>query len=130
MLLRLFLLFTLVPLAELYLLIEVGSYLGALPTIAIVIGTGFAGAYLARLQGFATLARIRENTRQGIVPTDDLLDGVLILVAGVVLLTPGLITDCMGLLLLIPVTRNLLKEKAKRAFERAAQRGTITIQRF
>ncbi|MBW1942902.1 MAG: FxsA family protein, partial [Deltaproteobacteria bacterium] len=93
MLLKLFLAFTIIPVLELYILIEVGSYLGALNTIMVVIVTGFVGAYLARLQGFQTMNRVRESLNRGEMPTEGLIDALLILLAGIVLLTPGFLTD-------------------------------------
>jgi len=130
MLLKLFLGFTLIPLAELYLLIKVGSEIGAVPTIAIVLTTGFAGAYLARMQGFRTMIRVQESLAQGITPAEELLDALLILVAGVVLLTPGFITDISGILLLIPQTRDMFKRWLRRRFDQWAKQGRITIRRF
>ncbi len=109
MLLKLFLAFTIIPVLELYILIEVGSYLGALNTIMVVIVTGFVGAYLARLQGFQTMNRVRESLNRGEMPTEGLIDALLILLAGIVLLTPGFLTDIAGLLILLPQTRNRFK---------------------
>ena len=106
---KLFLAFTIIPVLELYILIEVGSYLGALNTIMVVIVTGFVGAYLARLQGFQTMLRVRERLNRGEMPTEGLIDALLILLAGIVLLTPGFLTDIAGLLILIPQTRNRFK---------------------
>jgi len=109
MLFKLFLAFTIIPVLELYILIEVGSYLGALNTIMVVIVTGFVGAYLARLQGFQTMNRVRESLNRGEMPTEGLIDALLILLAGIVLLTPGFLTDIAGLLILLPQTRNRFK---------------------
>lgn len=106
---RLFILFTIVPVAEIYLLIKLGRLLGAGTTIAIVLLTGALGAYLARQQGFSVLTKIQKDLQNGIPPTDRLLDGALILVGGVVLLTPGFLTDLTGLLLLLPPTRRIAK---------------------
>lgn len=125
MLLRLFLAFTIIPFCELYLLIEVGSRIGALPTLGLVILTGFAGAYLARMQGAQALMRVRSSLDQGRMPTEELIDGLLILIAGIVLLTPGLITDCAGLVLLFPPTREPVKAWLKRWFTEAAKRGAV-----
>ena len=109
MLFKLFLAFTIIPVLELYILIEVGSYLGALNTIMVVIVTGFVGAYLERLQGFQTMNRVRESLNRGEMPTEGLIDALLILLAGIVLLTPGFLTDIAGLLILLPQTRNRFK---------------------
>jgi len=113
MFIKLFLAFTLIPVIEIYLLIKLGSIFGALNTIILVIVTGFTGAYLARMQGMQTMLRVRQNLQMGIKPTEELIDAVIIFVAGIVLLTPGFITDATGLLLLFPVTRNHFKRWLK-----------------
>ena len=112
MFLKLFLAFTLIPVAEIYLLITIGGYIGAMNTVLLVIITGFSGAYLARLQGMQTMFRVRESLQAGVMPSGDLVDAVLIFMAGVVLLTPGFITDIAGILILFPPTRNYLKKLA------------------
>ena len=116
-------LFTILPALELYLLIKVGSVIGALNTILIIIFTGILGAFLARLQGFLVIRKIQENLNQGILPSSELLDGALILVGGVLLLTPGFITDIFGFLLLLPPTRVLIKFFLKKQFEAMARNG-------
>jgi len=118
MLFRLLLLFVLVPLVELYLLLKLGALIGAGPTVAIVILTGILGGALARMQGFAVLRKIRQDLNAGILPTDALVDGLFILAGGLLLLTPGLITDVVGFLALLPPTRKTLKEWTKRRFRR------------
>ena len=109
MLLKLFLAFTIIPIIEIYLLIEIGSMFGALTAVALVILTGFLGAFLARMQGLQTLYRIQESLHEGRMPSGELLDALLIVIAGLVLLTPGFLTDSAGFLLLIPATRNSIK---------------------
>jgi UPF0716 protein FxsA len=126
MLLKLILLFTLVPIVELVILITIGTYIGALKTILIVILTGVLGATLARIQGLKTLYRIRDKLAMGILPTEDLLNGFLILAAGFLLLTPGLITDAVGFLALIPFTRRLFKNWCGKQFEKMIEGGRIT----
>jgi UPF0716 protein FxsA len=130
MLLKLFLAFTLVPVADIYLLIKVGGYIGAFNTVIIVIATGFAGAYLARRQGMQTMFRVRASLQQGVMPTEELLDAVLIFAAGIVLLTPGFITDTAGLLLLIPETRSQFKRYLKSKFKRWIEQHQYRIDRF
>lgn len=127
MLLKLFLAFTLIPLTELYLLIKIGSMIGAATTIVIVLLTGFAGAYLARMQGAQTMNRVRINMARGVAPTGELVDALLIFVAGVVLLTPGFLTDAAGILLLIPPARSGIKTWLRRKFENAVRSGNVTI---
>lgn len=130
MLLKLFLCFTLIPVVELYLLIKVGTVLGGINTILLVIISGFLGAWLARLEGMNTLMKLRANLQQGLMPAEELLDAVIIFIAGVVLITPGFITDVMGLLLLWPVTRNRLKRFLRKKFDELNAKGNINITRF
>lgn len=130
MLLRLFLCFTLIPVFELYLLIKVGAVIGGFNTILLVILTGFIGAWLARLEGMNTMMKLRMNLQQGLMPAEELIDAVIIFAAGVVLLTPGLITDVFGLLLLWPVTRNKFKRMARKKFDEMQLQGDINITRF
>ena len=114
MLLKLFLAFTIIPIIEIFLLIEIGSMFGALTAVTLVILTGFLGAFLARIQGLQTLYRIQESLREGRMPSGELLDALLIVIAGLVLLTPGFLTDSAGFLLLIPTTRNSIKSWLQR----------------
>jgi UPF0716 protein FxsA len=113
----LIILFTVVPAVELYLLIEIGSYIGAGNTILIIILTGIIGAYLARLEGFYILRKIQNNLNQGLMPNEELLDGAMVLAGGIVLLTPGFITDAIGFLLLIPFSRALIKQGVKHSLK-------------
>ena len=109
MLIRLILLFTVIPLIELYLLIQVGRYLGSFQTIMIVLITGIIGGLLARSQGLSVQRQIRVDLRNGIIPTDSLIDGLFILIAGALLITPGMITDLFGFILMVPSFRGWLK---------------------
>jgi UPF0716 protein FxsA len=115
---RLLLLFTLVPLVELYLLISIGGVIGVAPTIAIVIGTGVLGAWLARWQGLAVLRRISDEMAAGRLPTDALVDGLLVLAAAAMLLTPGLLTDTAGFVLLVPAGRTAVRRIVTAALAR------------
>ena len=117
MLWKLFLAFTIIPVSEIYILIAIGGQIGILPSIALVILTGIVGASLARSQGLKTLGRIRNSFQQGVVPGEELLNALLIAIAGIVLLTPGFLTDAAGLFLLIPATRTLCREWLKRRIE-------------
>jgi UPF0716 protein FxsA len=130
MLLKLFFAFTLIPVIELYLLIKIGSSIGAIPTLALVILTGFAGAYLARMQGIITMQRLRSQLQQGTMPAEELIDAVIIFVAGVVLLTPGLLTDIAGLLLLLPASRFYFKRWLRIKFDQWMQNPDITIIKY
>lgn len=127
MFLKLFLAFTLIPVVELYLLIKVGSVIGAFNTILLVILTGASGAYLARLQGLQTMFRVRARLQQGEMPAEDLLDALIILAAGIVLLTPGFLTDIAGLLLLLPVTRRKFKKWLRRNLDQWLQNSRVRI---
>ena len=130
MLLKLFLCFTLIPVIELYLLIQIGSFIGGINTILLVILTGFAGAWLARMEGMNTMLKLRANLQQGLMPAEEMIDAVIIFGAGVVLLTPGLITDGFGLLLLWPPSRNWFKRMLRKKFDQMKAQGEININRF
>ena len=125
---KLFLLFTVIPLIELYLLIRIGTWIGALPTVLIVLTTGFVGAWLARLQGFQVWSRIQTEINQGRFPGDPLLDGLLLLAAGLLLITPGVLTDVLGFALIIPASRIPIRRAVARRLRRMIDRGTIIIQ--
>jgi UPF0716 protein FxsA len=127
MLLRLFLLFSVVPIIEIWLLIKIGRVFGALPTVALLLAISLAGAWLAKSQGLRTIAAIRNELADGRLPTARLLDGAMILAGGILLLTPGFFTDFLGIFFLIPATRTLLKGWLRTRLERALSRGTITI---
>ena len=115
--LKLILAFTIIPIVEIYLLIEIGSIFGVLTAITLVILTGFLGAFMARMQGLQTLFRIQESLREGRMPSVELLDALLIVIAGLVLLTPGFLTDSVGFLLLIPTTRKSIISWLQRQIE-------------
>lgn len=101
----LLLLFVTIPLVELYFLIQVGSLIGALPTIVLCVLTAAVGAMLVRAQGFSTLTRAQANLDRGELPAIPLLEGAVLLVSGALLLTPGIVTDLLGLACLIPPLR-------------------------
>lgn len=113
----LLLLFITLPIVELALLIQVGRILTLGPTIGIVILTGIAGAALAKRQGLRTLARMNAELAAGRMPTRDLAEGLMILLAGAVLVTPGFLTDALGLALLIPGFRRVFMKALTRYFE-------------
>ena len=110
---RLLFLFIFIPIIELYLLIVLGSRIGPMPTIALNVLTGFLGASLARSQGLSTLRRIQKEMREGRPPAQELVEGVMILIGGVVLLTPGILTDLFGFAMLLPGFRKSLASKFK-----------------
>ena len=110
---RLVLLFTLLPLIELYLLYLLSTLLGWTLTIIIVLLTGFWGAFMAKLQGWFLWRDVRVQMMRGKMPADSLFDGVIILVASVMLITPGVLTDLAGFLLLVPPIRVVVRNFAK-----------------
>jgi UPF0716 protein FxsA len=126
----LFLIFVIVPVIELTLLIKVGSVIGTLNTITIILLTALIGAYLVRLEGLGVLYRIQKNMSEGIFPAEELINGVMILVAGALLLTPGFLTDLIGFMMVFPVSRNILKRIARRYIDRKMASPDITIHRF
>ncbi|MBW3556681.1 MAG: FxsA family protein [Actinobacteria bacterium] len=117
------LLFLVVPFVELFLLIQVGQAVGALPTILALVVVSVVGAWLVKREGIGVLRRAREQVQSGRVPGSELVDGVLILFAGALLVTPGFLTDVLGILLLVPPVRVMLRSAASaRLARRAAQR--------
>jgi len=126
-LLKLFLAFTIIPFIEIYLLIKIGSYLGAFNTVVIVILTAFLGALLARYQGFQSMLRVRESLERGEMPAEELMDALLILLAGIVLLTPGFLTDLAGLMILIPSTRLMFKRWLRKKFDAWSSQKRIDV---
>ena len=119
--------FIVVPLVELWLLFQVGARIGPGPTIGLVIVTGTVGLILARWQGLRVLRAIREDAGRGVMPAPHLMDGVMILLAGAVLMTPGLITDIFGLLLLAPPFRKLIRAWLRRRIEESIKRGSMRV---
>ena len=106
----LFLVVLIIPFAEIYLLLQVGSIIGALPTIFLVVFTAVLGAWLLRRQGFATFRRFQENLAQGVIPAYEMIEGPIILLGGILLLTPGFITDVLGIACLIPSLRKKIAQ--------------------
>ena len=121
MLAKLFLIFLIVPLIEIALLLKVGTYIGIWLTLAIVIGTAILGATLTHHEGLKTWWRLQQKLANGVLPDEELLDGLMILVAGAVLLTPGFLTDATGFTLLYPGTRRLIKSWLRRIFTQRLQ---------
>ncbi len=130
MFLRLLLLFTLIPVLEIYVILQVGHVLGPLPTIGLIILTGIAGAYLARTQGFDIVRRLQQEMTQGRLPAESLLDAALVLAGGLLLLTPGFCTDLAGFSFLVPVTRNWIKDVVRRWMKRMIEQGHISVRRY
>lgn len=104
----LLILFLTIPLVEIYLLIKVGGVIGAFPTVFMVVFTAVLGAWLLRIQGFATLNRVRSTMAQGGIPAIEMLEGAVLLVSGALLLTPGFFTDAIGFFCLVPTFRRTM----------------------
>ena len=123
MLLLLVLLFIVVPIAELAVLIQVGQEIGVWWTIAILIADAVLGSILMRAQGRAAWRRFNESMQAGRVPAREVLDGALVMFGGLLMLTPGFITDILGLVLILPPTRAVLRRAVIRSIQR---RGAVT----
>ncbi len=130
MALLLVLLFILVPIAEIYLIIQVGQAIGALPTVAILIVDSIVGAWLLRHQGRRAWTSFSETLAAGRVPHREILNGALVIFGGALLLTPGFLTDIVGLLLLIPPTRHVIGRGITRLVLRRGplRWGTVVVQ--
>jgi UPF0716 protein FxsA len=118
MLAKLLALFLIVPLIELVLLLTIGNKIGIWPTLAIIVGTAVVGASLTRQEGLKTWWQFQEKLKTGAFPNEELLDGLIILSAGALLLTPGFLTDTIGFVLLIPGSRRVIKGRLRQRFSR------------
>ena len=127
---KLFLIFAVVPLIELGILIEIGSYIGVLNTITLVILTAVVGAYMVRQEGLGVLYRIQKNMNEGQFPADELINGAMILVAGALLLTPGVFTDIIGFLMVFPASRNFIRKFITKYLEKKISPRDIRIDGF
>ena len=114
MALRLFLLFTLVPAIELACLVYIGTFIGPLPTLAIVLLAGVLGSWLAKREGFAVLRQLQEDLQKGLPPATRLVEGALVLSGAILLITPGVWTDVLGFTLLFPLSRRWLAPRVLR----------------
>jgi UPF0716 protein FxsA len=121
----LFALLLAVPIAELWVILQVADAIGILETIGLLILISIVGAWLLRQQGLATWARLQRTLAAGRMPTAEVTDGALILFGGALLLTPGFLTDCVGLVLLFPLTRAVVKAAARRLLARWAERRYV-----
>ncbi|MGB8001355.1 MAG: FxsA family protein [Anaerobacillus sp.] len=127
---RILLLFIIiVPALEIALLLLSGKTLGLIPTVLLIIGTGILGAWLARKEGSEVIQKVNRQMQTGQMPGDAILDGLCVLVGGIVLLTPGFITDALGFLLLIPATRKPFKRWIKKFLERRINNGQFMFIR-
>ena len=127
---KLLMLFIIVPVTELYLLIEVGKRIGTLNTISIIIFTGILGAYLVKHQGFMILRKIQNDLNEGTIPEDSLIQGAIILTGGILLLTPGFATDIAGFIFLIPVSRKVVKKYLLKWLKGKIKEGNFYYREF
>ena len=127
---KLLILFVLVPVTELYILIEVGKKIGSLTTIGVIILTGIIGTYLVKSQGFMILRKIQSDLNEGIMPGDSLIQGAIILAGGILLLTPGFVTDILGFIFLIPASRNILKRYLLKWLKGKIKEGNFYYREF
>jgi UPF0716 protein FxsA len=130
MFIKLLIVFTIVPIVELYVLIEAGRQIGVGATIGMIFLTGIAGAYLARTQGFNLIHKIQTELNQGRIPAEELMDGAIILAGGLLLLTPGFCTDLFGFFLLTPVTRKFIKVWLKKWLDVQIQQDKIHFRQY
>lgn len=119
-------LFIAIPFLEMLVLIKMGETFGFWTTLLFVLGAGFAGAYLAKLEGLRTWWNIQSELAAGRMPAEQMLDGAVILAAGILLMTPGMLTDVLGLLLLLPWTRSLVKYWLKKEFSGHMRKATFS----
>lgn len=125
---RLILLFLLTPAIELGLLIQVDRFIGFWPTIGLIVGTGLAGSYLARREGLSAWQRLNRRLAEGGLPGKELIDGVIILVAGALLITPGVLTDFIGFIGLIPFTRIPIRNYALKRLKKKMADGSMRME--
>ena len=125
---RLILLFLLTPAIELGLLIQVDKLIGFWPTIGLILVTGMAGSYLARREGVSTWKHLNRRLTQGDLPGKELVDGVIILVAGALLITPGVLTDVIGFMGLLPPTRYVIRQFVMKRIQKKVESGAIQMQ--
>ena len=122
-------LFILIPAAEISVFLLSEKVIGILPTFLLIILTGVIGIYLAKYQGLQTIRKVQEQIRSGIIPGEEMMNGICILAGGIMLLSPGFITDIAGLFVLWPQTRRFLKPMLMKWFQKRFERNTVTIIR-
>jgi|TARA_B100000927_G_scaffold150401_1_gene121181 UPF0716 protein FxsA len=122
---QLLIIFIILPILELAVLLRLDNAIGLFQTIILIFLTGIIGAWLVRQQGINILFRIKKEINNGNIPAKEMIDGVMLLIAGAVLITPGLITDTFGFLLLIPYTRNFIRKWIRNRIEKYVNSGYI-----
>lgn len=124
---KVLIIFIITPMIELFLLIEIGKAIGTLEVILLTIASGIVGAVLAKSQGLSVLRKMQNEMAESRIPTANLIDGVMILIGGILLLTPGVLTDAIGFLFLIPWTRVLMKKLLMKWIIYKIQKGQVHI---
>jgi UPF0716 protein FxsA len=124
------LLFTVVPAIEIFLLFKIGGEIGGINTLFVIISTGIIGASLAKSQGLQILMKIQESTQRGEVPGSQIIQGLMVFAGGLLLLTPGFLTDIFGFSLVMPGTRHLLMIWVKKMIEKGMKSGNMNFQSF
>ncbi len=122
---QLLIIFIILPILELAVLLRLDNAIGLFQTIILIFLTGIIGAWLVRQQGINILFRIKKEINNGNIPAKEMIDGVMLLIAGAVLITPGLITDTFGFLFLIPYTRNFIRKWIRNRIEKYVNSGYI-----
>jgi UPF0716 protein FxsA len=122
--------FLIIPIVELYLLIKIGGMIGALNTVLIILITASLGAYLAKSQGFRVLREIQDATSRGYMPGNELLHGLFVLIGSFALLTPGFLSDIIGLSMLIPQIREIYVGIAKGIIRKKIQNGQWQMRMY
>ncbi|MDP1417247.1 FxsA family protein [Peribacillus simplex] len=117
------------PVVEIIVLLLSGNLIGFWPTLFLIVATGLIGAYLAKRQGMETWKKAQEQIRYGMMPGNEIIDGICIFIGAALLLSPGLISDIMGLILVFPPTRNLLKPIVIRFIMNRMNKGKVTVIR-
>ena len=130
MLTKLIFLFIIIPFIEMLILIKLGQELGFWTTLVIIVITGVVGAALTRMEGIKVIIRIKDQLREGNLPGEELVDALLILIAGVLLITPGLLTDGFGLLILLPRIRIYIKRWVRNKMREMLEDGSIGVAFF
>ncbi|MBI4827006.1 MAG: FxsA family protein [Nitrospirae bacterium] len=126
----LFFIFIIVPIIEISLLIEVGSRIGTANTIVVLLLTALIGIYMVKLVGLGVMRRMQQNMNEGVSPAEEMVNGMMLLIAGVLFIVPGFFTDTIGLLMVIPFSRNLIKKIARRMIDKKVSSGVIYINRL
>ena len=123
----LFLMFTLIPVAEIYVLVQAAHVIGTWSTLGLVVLSGFVGSWFVRSQSYSIIQKINRTVSQGQLPAEDLMSGFCVLVGGILMIAPGFITDVMGLLLVLPPTRVVIVWGLKKYFAQMVRRGRVKV---